>query len=269
MAVRGTFASGEDYATWGEGSRTLLYIGGGPGSSVPDGWGRRASERWFAPFTQAGFTIWYVTRRRHLPPGHTVADIADDVARVVVDELGGRVDLVVGVSFGGMVAQLLAARHGALLGQVAVVAAAARVSDWGLGVDGRLADAVARGDVSGAGAAFAEYLLPTDRARPLRRLAGPLIGRSLLSGRTYPASDVEVEARAETTFDAAPSLPDIRVPVVLLNGDRDHFFTPEVVAETAALIPGCSVVGYEGRGHLWVASSRQVPVDVLAFVEGR
>lgn len=264
---QGTFTNGMDHATWGTGERTLLYIGGGPGSSVPTGRWLRMSQRWFEPFTAAGYTVRYVTRCRRMPQGHTVADIADDYAQVVADELGGRVDIVVGVSFGGMVAQLLAARHGDLVGHVALVAAAAEVSDWGKEVDTRLADAVRRGDVGGAGAAFAEYLLPGQRSRWVRRLAGPLVGRSLMSGKHYPPSDLVVEAEAELAFDARPALPGIRVPVVLLCGDRDRFFPPAVVAQTAALIPGCAVVGFEGRGHGWVASTRQVPLEVLAFVD--
>lgn len=268
MEVRqGTFANGMDHASWGDGPRTLLFIGGGPGNSVPTGMALRMSTRWFAPFTAAGYTIWHVTRRRHMPSGHTIGDIADDFAQVVADELGGRADLVVGVSFGGMVAQPLAARHGSRIGHVAIVSAAAEVSPWGKQVDRRLADAVGRGDVAATGSAFAEYALPSGRARWLRRLAGPVIGRSLLSGKAYPPSDLVVELEAELGFDAREVLPDIRVPVVLLTGDRDRFFPPDVVRVTADLIPGCEVVTYEGKGHLWVSSTKQVPPAVLAFVD--
>ena len=165
-----------------------------------------------------------------------------------------------------VVAQLLAASHGSRIGHVAVVSAAAQVSDWGKGVDRRLADAVRRGDVASAGAAFAEYALP-GRARWLRRLAGPLVGRSITSGTTYPPSDLLVELDAELGFDARATLPGIRVPVVLLCGDEDRFFPPAVVAETSSLIPGCHRVEYPGRGHLWVSSTKQVPQEVLAFVD--
>ncbi len=264
---RGTSAAGMDHASWGDGDLTLLYIGGGPGGTVPSGRLGRGAERWFEPFTAAGHTVWYVSRRRGMPAGHTVEDVADDYARFIRDELGGRVDLLVGVSYGGMVAQLLAARHGELLGRVAVIAAAAEVSDWGKDVDDRLAQALARGDRSAAGAVFAEYAIRGPRWRWVRRLAGPLVGRMVASGKDYPVSDVVVEARSELTFDARPALPHIEVPVVLLCGDEDPFFPPDVVAETAALVPECRVVTYPGRGHLWVASSRQAPRDVIAALD--
>ena len=267
MEVRaGTFANGMDHVSWGAGPRTLLFLAGGPGSTVPTGLALRWSRRWFRPFTDAGYTVWHVTRRRHMPRGHSVADIADDYGQVIADELGGRADLVVGVSFGGMVAQYLAARHGERIGHVALVAAAAEVSAWGKEVDVRLADALARRDTARTGATFSEYLLPGERTRWVRRLMGPLVGRSLLSGHAYPPSDLVVEVEAELGFDARPALPGIRVPVVLLCGDRDRFFPPPLVDETVGLIPGCALVRYEGRGHGWVASTGRVPPAVLAFV---
>jgi hypothetical protein len=41
--------------------------------------------------------------------------------------------------------------------------------------------------------------------------------------------------------------------------DRDLFFTCEVVEETAALIPNCSLIWYAGKGHTRAAA------NVLAF----
>jgi pimeloyl-ACP methyl ester carboxylesterase len=268
-ARRGTFANGMDFLTWGSGPKTLLFVPGGPGSSVPQGITGRMARRWFAPFVEAGYAVWYVTRRRGMPPGHTVADMADDCAQVIAGELGGRVDLFVGESYGGMIGLHLAAAHGDLLGQVAIVVAAARVSDWGKEVDARLAAALARDDRVAAGAAFAEYALPGARSRWLRRLLSPVVARMVLSGKSYPPADVLIEVEAELAYDARPVLADIDVPVVLLCGDRDAFFPRDLVEETVRLVPDCTLVTYEGQGHVKVASSKRVPQDVLAFVERR
>ena len=265
--VRGAFANGMEFLTWGTGHRTLLFLPGGPGSGLPVGLTGRMSRAWFDPFVEAGHTVWYVTRRRHLPPGHSIADMADDCADAISERLGGRADLVVGESYGGMVAQHLAARHGELVGRVALVVAAARVSDWGKEVDARLLAALARDDSRAFGAAFAEYVLPHRRASWLRRLVGPLVVRGMLSGKDYPRSDLRVELEAEVAFDAREALPRIRVPVVLLCGDRDLFFPVPIVDETVRLIPGCTMVRYEGQGLVKVASSRRVPRDVLAFAD--
>lgn len=263
----GRSSNGMEFLTWGTGPRTLLFLPGGPGSSLPDGFTGRMARRWFAPFVEAGYAVHYATRRRRMPRVHTVADMADDYADAVAERLDGRAGLVVGLSYGGMVAQHLAARHGDLVGRLALVASAARVSDWGREVDGRLAAALVRKDRAGFGAAFAEYVVPGRRARWLRRVAGPWIGRSLLSGRHYPASDLLVEVEAEIAFDARAVLPRIRVPVLLACGDRDRFFPPDLVDETVRLIPDVTLVTYPGQGHVKVASGRQVVRDVLAFVE--
>ena len=263
---RGTFRNGMDHVTWGSGPKSLLFIQGGPGSAVPKGIMLRMSGRLFAPYVEAGFTVRAVTRRRHMPPRHTISDMADDYARMITEELGGRVDLVVGESSGGMIAQYLAALHPECLDRAALVVTGAQVSDWGKEVDHRLARALARGDKTGVGAAFAEYLLPRSSMRWLRRLVGPLVGRWLLSGRDYPASDLLVEVESEEDFDSRAVLPRIQAPVVLICGDRDLFFPKDVVEETAALIPDCTLVWYEGLGHVRAASSKRVVQDVLEFV---
>ena len=225
------------------------------------------SRRWFDPFVEAGYAIWHVTRRRNMPQGHTVEDMADDYAHLIAEEFGGRVDLVVGESYGGMIAQYLAALHRESWGQVAIVVAAAEVSEWGQGVDSRLSAALTRGDTKGFGMAFAEYVLPGERSRWARRLVGPWIGRSLLSGKNYPPADLSVEIEAEISFDARPVLPRIEKPVLLVCGDRDQFFPKDVVEETARLIPQCTLVWYEGQAHVKAATNRRVAHDVLAFVD--
>ena len=42
---------------------------------------------------------------------------------------------------------------------------------------------------------------------------------------------------------------------------------PDDVAETAGLIPNCTLIWYEGMGHMRAASSGRIPRDVLAWTE--
>ena len=265
----GTFPNGMDFSTWGDGPKTLLFLPGDPGSAVPTGLIARMSRGWFDPFVQEGYAIWYVTRRRNMPEGHSVGVMADDYALLISAEFDGRVDLVVGESFGGMIAQYLAALHGDTWDQLALVVAAAEVNDWGKEVDSRLRDALERGDKAGFGTAFAEYVLPGERSRWARRVFGPSIARSLLSGKSYPPADLLVELEAEIAYDARPVLPRIEVPVVLVTGDRDQFFSMDVVEETVRLIPDCTLVVYEGQAHVKAATNKRVAHDVLAFINRR
>jgi pimeloyl-ACP methyl ester carboxylesterase len=264
---RGTFPNGMEYLTWGNGPKTLLSILGGPGSFVPTGTLARMLVRQSRPYVAAGYAVWIVTRRRDMPAGHGIADMADDYARVIAEHLGGRVDLVVGESFGGMVAQYLAARHPERLGRLALVVAGCEASEWGKDVDTRMATALARRDTTGCGTAFAEYVLPGDRLRWPRRLLGPLVGRALFADEPCPPGDVLVELRAETSFDSRAVLPTVAVPVLIVAGGRDRFFPPAIIDETAALIPDCTVVRYAGKGHLGTGTDRRLARDVVAFAD--
>ena len=256
-----------EYLTWGTGPKTLLFIQGGPGSVVPKGgMSLRMFRRMLDPYAKAGYAVWVVTRRRHMPAGHTIADMADDYAQVISQESGGRVNLVVGESYGGLIGQYLAAFHPGSFGHMAmVVAGLAAVPDWGADVDSRWGAALARGDTAGAGTVAAEYLLPGKSARWVRRLIGPLFGRFMFAGFDCPPGDILVESQAEEAFDSRAVLPRIQAPVLLICGDRDRFIPRDVVEETAKLIPGCTLIWHKG-GHLRVGSSRRVADDVLAFV---
>ena len=265
----GTFTHGMEFLTWGSGPRTLLYIQGGPGSAAPKkGMALRMGRRQLDPYVKAGFAVWVVTRRRHMPPGHTVADMAHDYAQVITEEFGGRVDLVLGLSYGGMIAQYLAALHPDSVGHVAIVVCAAEVSDWGKDVDGRMAAALAAGDTDGAGTVVAEVLLPSERMRWVHRLIGPVVGRLMWAGYDCPPEDFLTEGQAEEAFDSRAVLPRIQAPVLLLCGDRDLGFSKDVIAETAELIPDCTLIWYEGQGHMRAGSNKRIAHDVLAFVDG-
>lgn len=265
----GTFANGMEYLACGDGLKAMLFVPGGPGSELPTGVMRRMFCRRFEPYHEAGYSVWFVTRRRNMPEGHSLADMADDYAEVISAELGGWVELVVGESMGGMIAQHLAATHADLFGRLALVITGCEESAWGKQLDARLADAIPRGDSTGVGEVFVEYLLPHERERWVRRLLGRPLGRRLLSGSGFPSGDLLVETRAEEAFDSRSVLPAIEVPVLMVCGDRDRFFPRSVVEETATLIPDCRVVWYAGKGHVRTALDRRVPRDVLAFVEQR
>ena len=95
----GVFSNGMAYARSGTGRKTLLAIPGGPGNTVPSGFMLTLMLRHLRPLIEADYTAWYVTRRQGMPPGHSVADMADDYASLIADHFDGKVDLVVGDSF--------------------------------------------------------------------------------------------------------------------------------------------------------------------------
>lgn len=260
--VRGRFGNGMEYGRWGDGAKTMLWIQGGPGSDVPGGTFGRLFGAQYRPFVADGYTVWTVTRRREMPAGHTVAAMADDHAALIRDEFAGRVDVVVGISYGGMIAQYLAAFHADCFTYVVLALSGLRVSEWGKDVDRRWAQARMAGRWAEAGEVAAEYLLPGPRWAGLRRLVGPAFGLPFRAEQT-PAGDLRVEIEAELSFDSRPALPRITVPVLLLVGEEDRFFTPAIIAETVDLLPDCTVVRYPGKGHAGAAMSSRLAADIL------
>ena len=140
------FTNGMAYLRWGTGPKTLLWIPGGPGNTVPSGmFLSRVLLRAARPLVEDGYTLWVVARKQNMPKGHAMADMAEDYAGLISDELGGKVDLVVGVSYGGVIGFHLAARHPDRFGHIALVGAAYDANERGQGPRLRLRQAAERG----------------------------------------------------------------------------------------------------------------------------
>ncbi|HEY3409576.1 MAG TPA: alpha/beta hydrolase [Propionicimonas sp.] len=258
------------YVMVGDGPRTVLIMPGGPGSMLPSGpMAMMLTEDW-KQYLAAGYRVCFVTRPRNMPIGHSIADMADDHARFIREELGGRVDLVVGKSYGGLIAFYLAANHPEVARFVVAAGAAATVPEVGKEVDRRWARLRAEGRHTEAALVMLEFMMPGARAAFLRRLAAPVMG-ALFATLDVPPGDLLVEAEAECAFDAHDVLEHLRriqVPMLLVYGEADEYIPRSAFDETAAHIPDCTVVSYPGVGHRAVMSSR-VPQDVLTWATQR
>lgn len=265
--ITGSFANGMAYARLGRGPRSLVVIPGGPGNEAPRGLSMRMLSRQYRPFVESGYSVWHVVRKRGMPRGYTMADIAADYAALIADEFGGRADLVVGISFGGMVGLHLAADHPGRFGHIAIVVAGYAVGERGKALDLEYARHVSEGRTGDAMTAMIRGLGPRWLGSTLARPLGALIGR-LAFRDPHPefANDVLVEAEAEVACDARDVLPRIPVPVLLVCGDRDVYFPWAIYEETARLIPDCTLRMYPGEGHMRVVSDGRVVRDVLDFV---
>lgn len=259
----GTFSNGIAYDAIGSGPRTVIFLPGGPGI-VRMAWDR-VRRTLLVSLAARGCTVWRLTRRRDMPAGHTLEDMADDVADVIDEGFGGHVDVVVGLSLGGMIAQLLAARHPKQMDRVVLISAAATATPAALESTRRAGEALGHGRYTEAGAAFFEDVLPGRWFGLLRSLLGVPMGRMLAgSGNNLP--DVLVETAAVMDLDTRPVLPEITVPVLLIMGERDRDFAPEIVDETVRLIPDCTLIRYPGKGHGGAAWDERTPGHILDFI---
>jgi len=268
--VTGMFPNRMAHARWGSGPKTLLLIPGGPGNTVPSGMRLSMLLGATRPLVEDGYTVWAVARKQDMPKGHTMADMAEDYAGLIADEFGGKVDLVVGVSYGGVIGFHLAARHPDRFGHIAIVGAAYDANEQGKTLDYDFARLLSEGRNGEAGALMLRFMAPSLRVPGVARVLGAVLVR-LMYGETHPyfASDMMVEAEAEMAFDAREVLPDISVPVLLVCGDEDMYIPKEVYEETARLIPDCTLRMYEGIGHVGAVRDKRFPQDVLDFVRQR
>jgi pimeloyl-ACP methyl ester carboxylesterase len=267
--VAGVFSNGMAYVRWGTGAKTLLVLPGGPGNAVPSGMFLSRHLRAARRLVGDGYTAWVVTRKRNMPQGYSIADMADDYGQLIADEFDGKVDAALGLSTGGQIAFYLAARHPARLGRIAIAAAGYVANGPGSAGDLTYARLLSEGRTAEAIASMFDSVFtnwPRGSGRVLGALMAPFAYRD-----AHPSfrSDTLVEAEAEVAFNAREILADISIPVLLIGAAEDQFFTREVVEETARLIPDCTFKLYEGKDHLAGVSDERLPQDVFDFFARR
>lgn len=262
----GTFSNDVEYAVLGSGPRNLVFLPGGvPGCSS---WEKAPGRKFLPWYVTDTYSVWWLSRRRHMPTGHTIADMADDVADVIVTELDGRVDGVIGASYGGMIALAIGARHPQRVGRIVLLSAAAAFPDWAIEESRRTGEALGHGRYSEAAEISLEDAFRGERRRWLRRLAAPFLGR-VFRTMGFILPDVLVETQAMVDFDGRPLLGQITVPTLLIVGDRDDSVPPELVEETARGIPDARIIWHKGEGHSQAIMNKQTAAEVLSFVAER
>ncbi|MFK0168773.1 alpha/beta fold hydrolase [Streptomyces sp. NPDC090306] len=188
--------------------------------------------------------------RTGLPGGpYTMADLAAD-ALAVADGLGWRRFRLLGVSFGGMVAQELA------------VTAPERVE--------RLALLC----TSSGGAGGSSYPLHTladldedERERVSARLFGTPPGHRRPAAGVAAAEGAALQLAARAGHDAFDRLPRIACPTFVASGSQDLVAPPERGAALAGRIPGAVARVFEG-GHLFLIEDPDALPELLRFLLG-
>jgi pimeloyl-ACP methyl ester carboxylesterase len=164
-------------------------------------------------------------------------------AIALLDELGvGEVD-VVGNSVGGIVAQVLAAEHGARVRRLVLIGTGAALS----GPPTAFGELVGRWiQEPEARAALAGQLVDALVARPL-----PAGARSEYVGAVLAADPEFISAvlTAARGTDLRPALGAITAPTLVVRGEHDSARTTDHVAELVAGIGGSRAVEMPGCGH--------------------
>jgi pimeloyl-ACP methyl ester carboxylesterase len=261
MVEKGVFSNGVPYVRFGKGDDALLVFAGGPGNTLPSGFMLRVFGQF--KLLAKGYVVYVLGRKGELPEGYTTRDMAEDYAEVIRDEFdGGPLD-VMGMSYGGLIAQHLAADHPELVRRLIIAMSCYRFSEEGNELDMRYAELLSEGKKRDALKSLEPIIEGGRIQKAFMKFFMGYVG-SLLWSSTDKPSDLLVEGKAEMAHNSKSRLAEIRAPTLVIGGDKDYYCPVERLRETAAGIPDASLVLYEGKGHM--ITGKQFEEDVIAFL---
>jgi pimeloyl-ACP methyl ester carboxylesterase len=206
----------------------MLYIGGLAFQAGVDAPGsERTNASLLAPFATRR-RVLFVNRRRGLPRGMSMAELASEHADAIRSLDAGPVD-VAGLSTGGSIAQQLAADHPDVVDRLVLLCSACRLGPEGRALQRRVAARIRRGARRQALAVMLAGLVPPRRGQVLAGALGWLAGPRVLAAGDDLA-DMATTIEAEDAFDLASSRSPIRAPTLILAGGEDRFYSPELFA---------------------------------------
>ncbi|MFF5213440.1 alpha/beta fold hydrolase [Streptosporangium sp. NPDC000396] len=234
----GILAGGLHYLAVGEGRPVVLSPAAGPSNTNPHGVQLRFEAKWLASLAR-GFRIWRINRPVGMPENTEAAEVAAVYAETLRATFGEAVDLI-GMSTGGEIAMQLAADHPALVRRLVLIATGHRISPVAAEAIRRSADLASNGRFRAAQQAMIPAITSSPGKRRLLRLimgvAGPKDGAD--------PGDHLATAHLDLSFDFGGRLKEIKAPTLVIAGERDPSYPPDITRELAAGIPGARLITY-------------------------
>lgn len=230
-----------DYTVFGHGERNLVII---PGLSLKSIMlSAKGVAAAYARFTDE-FTVYLFDVRKDIPDDYTLVQFADDTA-AVMESIGISNSDILGVSMGGMISQLLAVRHPALVSRLVLVSTQARknsrtpdtVTRWNrLAAEGRTSELVP--DMLDN--VYSEVLLKNFRNALLKANADI---------STEELRRCTVLTAAIARFDILAELEKIKCPVLVIGSEDDRVFGPDSSRCIAEAVKGELYIYPSPYGH--------------------
>lgn len=261
----GYFDCGMPYNRFGQGERILVIFQGLMFENKPiSGFMAKKFSEMYDTITQ-DYTIYLVNRKSGLKDGYTMKDIAADYADMIKGEFSSPID-VLGVSTGGSIVQHFAADYPQLVRRLIIHSSAYKLSDSARDGQMKVAHFAKMGKWRAAYAALMNISIPKS---PVRYLIKPLYAFISLFGKSFfgkpeDPSDLVLTIEAEDKHDFLERLCEIKAPTLVIAGEKDPFYTPELFRKTAEGIPDFKLVIYEGMGH--PASGKQFKEEIRSFL---
>jgi 3-oxoadipate enol-lactonase len=238
--------------TWGDGAPLLLIHGLGMSGQL---W--RYQEAALAP-NYRGIAVdlrgFGRSDRPNGPGAYAIEEMGRDMAAVVRAVAGGRAHIL-GTSMGGFIALALALTEPALCRSLVLCHTAARMSMPDDVLASRV-EALGRMSMGEYGRLVASQALEVQSPELFDRVAATIAANDR-------ASYTQVLREGLWGFDVTDRVPEIRIPALVVVGERDRVIPPSEGRALAAQLPRAELVTIPGVGHLGYAER---PADFNAAV---
>ena len=183
---------------------------------------------------------------------YTLTDMAKDVIGLL-DTLGITSAHVVGVSMGGMIGQVMAARHPDRVTSLTSIMASSGNPRVSLGRPSAVRAVLRRPDPRDTDAVVAHLIRLFGVIGSPGFVTDPALLRDMCErvarGGYYPAGTARQLLAILASGDRRPELARLRVPTLVIHGTRDPLMPITAGRDTARHIPGARLLEFEGMGH--------------------
>ncbi len=249
------------YVSFGSGPKTFILL---PGLSDGLATVRGKALLLAKPYTSFfdRYTVYMFSRKDGLPEGASIRDMAEDQAKAM-ELLGIPKASVMGVSQGGMIAQLLAADHPQMVDKLVLAVTAPYANATVKSTVGHWIDLARQASHKDLMIDTAEKSYSPAYLKKYRRIY-PLLGRI---GKPADYHRFLANAQAILSFDALPDLDRITCPTLILGGEDDRIVTADASRELHERIAGSELYLYPGLGHAAYEEAPDFNDRVFRFLE--
>ena len=251
-----------NYVSFGSGPRTVLILPGlSDGLTTVKGKAVLLSAPYRHYFSE--FTIYMFSRKDPLPDGTSIRDMACDTAKAM-DLLGIGSASVLGVSQGGMIAQVLAAEFPGKVEKLVLAVTAGKCGEISKERLDSWIGYARNNDHKGLMIDTAENSY-SDRYLEKYRRIYPVIG---LIGKPKNYSRFLINASSILTFDASDLLEKIVCPTLIIGGGKDRIVGIEASRQLHERIRGSEFFEYPDLGHAAYEEAADFNHRVFSFLGG-
>ncbi len=239
------------YAVEGEGPETVLLVMGLGGRAAD--WGTEFPRRLAQKYRVVRFDNRGVGASPKADGGYALSDLAAD-AVAVIDAVDAKVAHVIGLSMGGMIAQLIALDHASRVSRLVLMS----THFGGHEVEAPHPDAMRLFDAS-------EFMaVGRDPGAMMRRTLSVITGPGFSEKNPAIIDQMAALAKSEPTHpsafmaqlqailgsDRSGRVKDIQKPTLVIHGADDKLIPPSNGRRLAERIPGAKLALLEGIGHM-------------------